>query len=82
MHYPLILNSYDTKVHLSSLHKLANWSKSDGEKILNLYVLMLKLSQIFALIGSFKDLNMPLAKFTHNLVLRETKIDSIESFKE
>jgi [glutamine synthetase] adenylyltransferase / [glutamine synthetase]-adenylyl-L-tyrosine phosphorylase len=75
------INSYDTKVHLSSLHKLANWSKSDGEKILNLYVLMLKLSQIFALIGGCKDLNIPLAKFTHNLVLRETKIDSIEALK-
>jgi hypothetical protein len=31
--------------------------------------------------GKISDLNIPLAKFTHNLVLRETKIDSIEALK-
>ena len=42
---------------------------------------MVKLSQIFALIGGYKDLNMPLAKFTHNLVLREIEMDSIKVLK-
>ena len=76
------IESYDVKTHLSHLPKLEKWSKFDSEKMINLYGLMTRLLQVFALIGSYKDLNNLNAKFTHNLILRETGIDCIENLKK
>ena len=50
--------------------------------MINLYGLMTRLLQVFALIGSYKDLNNLNARFTHNLILRETGIDCIENLKK
>ena len=49
---------------------------------MKLYLQMSNLRQIFALIGSFNDLNNEEGEFVHRMVKRELGISDVKKFKE
>ena len=76
------LKSRDTLEHLKFLGELGNWSRSERNKLLKLYLLMSHLRQVFALIGSFNDLNNDKAEFVHKFVGKETGFLDMKKMKE
>ena len=76
------LKSRDTLEHLKFLEELGNWSRSERNKLLKLYLLMSHLRQVLALIGSFNDLNNDKAEFVHKFVGKETGFHDMKKMKE
>lgn len=76
------LKSRDTLEHLKFLEELGNWSRSERNKLLKLYLLMSHLRQVLALIGSFNDLNNDKAEFVHKFVGKETGFLDMKKMKE
>ena len=76
------LKSGDTLEHLKFLEELGNWSRSERNKLLKLYLLMSHLRQVLALIGSFNDLNNDKAEFVHKFVGKETGFLDLKKMKK
>ena len=65
-----------------TIEELGNWSRSERNKLLKLYLLMSHLRQVLALIGSFNDLNNDKAEFVHKFVGKETGFLDMKKMKE
>ena len=76
------LKSRDCLEHLKFLIELGNWSSRESNNLKKLYLQMSNLRQIFALIGSFKDLNSEDGEFVHRMIERELGISDMKTFKE